>query len=769
VSFVDGLNERQREAVLHGDGPLVIFAGAGSGKTRVITHRVAQLVAERQVKPWRILAVTFTNKAAAEMRQRLESLVPGGGRDLWVGTFHATCSRLLRRYAELASVRKDFVIYDDSDQRAMVTRIVRDMGLDDRRYHPRQVAGMINRAKNEANGPDTFEARDEFERTVQRIYETYEARMATSGALDFGDLIFRLVDAMTKNPALLYELQTKFSHVLVDEYQDTNRVQYLLLRGLCERHRNLCVVGDDDQSIYRFRGADRRNILEFTRQFAGAHVVKLEQNYRSTQRILRVANAVVSRNVEREPKTLWTDNESGSKITLLACGDERDEAHMLVKLVQMLLEAGHARRELALLYRTHAQSRVIEEALRFADMPYRVVGGLRFYDRAEVKDLLCYLRAVHNPDDDVSLLRIINTPARGIGKTTIERLLDTAATSGKSVWSALTDIEADPAQSSAARKSLLRFRELIEMLRQMVSEGHGPADLARSVLEQTGYAQTLKDEDSVEADARLENLQEVLGSMVEFEREAEEPTLTAFLELVTLQTDADRGDDGDSITLMTVHAAKGLEFPAVMVAGLEEETFPHRGLSPDDDPDDLEEERRLAYVAFTRAKQRLFLSYAKTRRVYGEVRFRQPSRFLDEMPQDELERVGAQRPEQRWSRGPGFAGTAQAHRGGAFGGAAPAHRGGASVASRPPPAFSSRPFPVAASPAEERVPGDSHVDRLEASDQEGVELHLGMRVRHQKFGVGQVRALTPGSPPRVTVSFPGWGDKTLVSSYLEPA
>ena len=509
---------------------------------------------------------------------------------------------------------------------------------------------------------------------------------------------------------------------------------------LCERHRNLCVVGDDDQSIYRFRGADRRNILEFSRQFRDARVIKLEQNYRSTQRILRVANSVVRCNLDREPKTLWTENEDGSKITLLACSDERDEAHMVVKLMQMLLEAGYARSELALLYRTHAQSRVFEEALRFNDLPYRVIGGLRFYDRAEIKDLLCYLRVVHNPDDDVSLLRVINTPPRGIGKTSIERLLDAAARAGTSVYRALSVVDADPVQTSAARKSFGRFRELIEMLRQMASDGRGPGELARCVLEQTGYAQALKEEDSVEADARLENLQEVLGSMLEFEAEAEEPTLSAFLELVTLQTDADRTAAGDdAITLMTVHAAKGLEFLVVMVAGLEEETFPHTGLEPGDDPDDLEEERRLAYVAFTRAKKRLFLSYAQTRRVYGELRYRRPSRFLDEMPQDELERVGAARPPQQPQQ--------------RFAHSGPASRSAPPMAPRP-----------------SSVPGDSHVDPFEAHDSgEGVELQLGMRVRHKKWGVGEVRVVTPGTPPRVIVSFPGWGEKTVITSYLEPA
>jgi DNA helicase II / ATP-dependent DNA helicase PcrA len=758
VSLVAGLNDRQREAVLHGEGPLVVFAGAGSGKTRVITHRVAHLVAERGVPPWRILAVTFTNKAAAEMRQRLSALLPQGASSLWVGTFHAICARLLRRHAEQISLKRDFVIYDDGDQRAMLTRIVRDLGLDERRYHPRALAGVINRAKNEAIGPDAIDARDEFERTVQNVYATYEARMSQSGALDFGDLIYRLVDGMARSPELLRELQGRYDHVLVDEYQDTNRVQYLLLRGLCDRHGNLCVVGDDDQSIYRFRGADRRNILEFSRQFSDVRVVKLEQNYRSTQRILRVANAVVGKNLDREPKTLWTDNPDGARVALLSCGDERDEAAMVVKLMQMLLEGDYARNDLALLYRTHAQSRVFEEALRFSDLPYRVIGGLRFYDRAEVKDLLCYLRVIHNPDDDVSLLRVINTPARGIGKTTIERLLESSSRAGISVWSALCDVETDLVQTAAARKSLERFRALVEGLRDAAKSGAGPAQLAQSVLEQTGYAEALKQEDSVEADARLENLQEVLGSMVEFEREAEEPTLAAFLELVTLQTDADRADESDAITLMTVHAAKGLEFPVVMVAGLEEETFPHRGVSPEDDPDDLEEERRLAYVAFTRARKRLFLSHADTRRVYGELRYRRPSRFLQEMPQDELELIG--RP-----RAPARAAT---------GGISPALRGGAMSDSRP-----ARATWAARTSHDPRVetdvrdvayaPGESHIDLSEGSGADDVALRLGMRVRHPKFGVGQVRAVSPGSPPRVTVSFPGWGDKTLVSSYLEPA
>jgi DNA helicase-2/ATP-dependent DNA helicase PcrA len=552
------------------------------------------------------------------------------------------------------------------------------------------------------------------------------------------------VHGFSQSPSLLADLQARFSHVLVDEYQDTNRAQFLLLHALCERHRNLCVVGDDDQSIYRFRGADRRNILDFTRHFQDAQVIKLEQNYRSTQRILRVANAVVRRNLDREPKTLWTENDEGSKVVVLRCADERDEAAMLVRLVQMLLEAGHARQDLAMLYRTHAQSRVIEEGLRFANIPYRVVGGLRFYDRAEIKDLLAYLRVANNPDEDVSLLRIVNVPTRGIGKTTVERLLDTAKLEGCSVYAALTRAGTDPAHNAGARRSLARFAELVGELRALAVEGRGPSALAQHVLDRTGYAQSLRDEDSVEADARLENLQEVLGSMIEFERDAEEPTVTRFLELVTLQTEGDRTDDRESITLMTVHAAKGLEFPIVMVSGLEEETFPHKGFDEDDGPEDLEEERRLAYVAFTRARERLFLSYAEARRVYGELRARKRSRFLDEMPVAELEQVGARSSRPSPQPQPSYGRSA-------FGQTQP--RGYAPPRMVPPPASDLEP----------------RVDRSELYEGEGVELRLGMRVRHQKFGVGHVLAVTPGSPPRVTVTFPGWGDKTLVSSYLEPA
>ena len=724
-SVAQGLNPEQLAAVEHAQGPLVIFAGAGSGKTRVITHRVAHLVDLRLIPPWRILAVTFTNKAARELRERLEKLVPGQSRALWVGTFHAVCARLLRAHAEQIGIRKDFVIYDDADQKAMLTRVLRGMDLDERAYPPKQIAFHINTAKQEGRAPDQIDARDPFMRTVREIYATYEERMAASSALDFGDLIYRLVSALRADPNLREAVRARFDHVLVDEFQDVNHVQFALVQILCERSRNLCVVGDDDQSIYRWRGADRRNILEFRQHFPDASVVKLEQNYRSTQRILRAANAVVARNLEREPKRLWTENEEGALVTAIACADDREEASTIVQAFRMLTDAGYARNDIALLYRKHAQSRVFEEQLRRVNMAYRVIGGLRFYDRAEVKDLLAYLRAIHNPADDVSLLRIINKPARGIGKTTIERLVESATRGGTSVHGALLQACDDSAQPGATRKKLQAFAQLLTEFQ--AAAVRGPSELSKRVLDETGYLDELRAEDSAEADSRIENILEVLASMEQYEAEASEPSLTEFLELVTLETDADRAVADDAITLMTVHAAKGLEFPVVFVAGLEEETFPHLGFGEEEDPEELEEERRLCYVAFTRARERLFVSHAHMRRVFNEVKVRRRSRFLDEVPRDEVHWVGTGRNAPRAST------PAQA-----------SHH------------------------ADERASGGRYVDRSEANDMIESGIQPGMRVRHTKFGVGEVTAVADGVPPRVTVAFAD-GPRSIISSFLTPA
>jgi DNA helicase-2/ATP-dependent DNA helicase PcrA len=721
------LNSPQREAVLHSGGPLVVFAGAGSGKTRVITFRVANLISEHGVAPWRILAVTFTNKAAGEMRERLLGLLGDQGGDVRVGTFHATCARLLRRHGELVGLSKDFTIYDDQDQLALVKRVLRDLGLDEKRYQPKAMAGRINRAKQEVQGPEDIETPDAWSEVVRRVYTTYEERLRQANALDFGDLIYRTVRALEASEAFAAEVVGRFSHVLVDEFQDTNHAQFRLVRRLAEGHRNLCVVGDDDQSIYRWRGADRRNILDFRASFPDATLVKLEQNYRSTQRILRAANAVIARNQDREPKELWTDNPEGDAILVVRTMDERDEARLVLRGVRELMGQGHRLSDLAVFYRTHAQSRVIEEALRGANIGYRIVGGMRFYDRAEVKDLLGYLRVMTNPADDMSLLRIINTPARGIGKTTISRLLDRAAQEGRGLWDLLQDDEVLAQFGTAARKRLGAFRSLMRELREVATSQAPLGEIGAEVVNQSGYADMLRHDDTPEADARFQNIQELAASMDEFERDRSGATLAEFLENVTLQTSADEQSGGDRVTLMTVHAAKGLEFPVVMVTGLEEQVFPFKGIDPWEDPDELEEERRLAYVAFTRAEQRLVLSFAAVRRIFGQQRVGIPSRFLTELPSEDTEWIGGR---------------------------------------------TSSPSPASRPVREERhyEPDESYVDYGEGSDLAELEgLKRGMQVRHPKFGVGEVKEVAPGTPPRVSVRFPGWGTRKIIASYLEPA
>ncbi|MEO0324811.1 MAG: UvrD-helicase domain-containing protein [Myxococcota bacterium] len=743
---LEGLNPPQREAVLYGEGPLVVFAGAGSGKTRVITYRIAHLVAEQDVRPWRILAVTFTNKAAGEMRERLASIVPGGASGLWVGTFHATCARLLRLHADEAGVRKDFTIYDDGDQRAVVKRVLRDLSLDEKRFPAKTLAGSINRAKQEMRGPEDVDTGDYWREQVARVYDAYEQRMQKAGALDFGDLIYRLTRALEKNGALREDLAGRFRHVLVDEFQDTNHAQLRLVRALASVHGNLCVVGDDDQSIYRWRGADRRNILDFREAYPSATVIKLEQNYRSTKRILRVAYAIIRKNLDREPKELWTDNDEGEKVLVLRTLDERREADEIVRALLELQRQGHLLSDAAIFYRTHAQSRVLEDALRSANLAYRVVGGLRFYDRAEVKDLLAYLRLLHNPDDDVSVLRVINVPARGIGKTSQSRLLDLAAERGIGVLAALEHVPDDGRFSAAPTRRLGAFTELVAHLREEAAK-LPLEDLGGAVLEDTGYLAMLKADDSVEAETRLQNLEELVGSIGEFaaarRAAGEEPTLAEYLAEVTLQTAADGAEDAaaDKVTLMTVHAAKGLEFRTVLVMGLEEGMFPMGSGELREDPEEMEEERRLAYVAFTRAQERLVLTWATRRRIFGQERAGGPSRFLGDLPDDDVFRLGG--------------------------------GGGGGTSRRPRAAemeFAPDPWDGPRKPDTRTDLGESFVDRSEYSDLSEGGIGPGTLVRHKKFGVGRVASLdTGGMYPKAEVDFETVGRKKLIVRVLEPA
>ena len=730
------LNEPQREAVLHERGPLVVFAGAGSGKTRVITHRIARLVSEVGVPAYRIMAVTFTNKAALEMRERLDHLVPGGGaRELMVGTFHATCARLLRRNAEMAGVAKDFVVYDDSDQKQMITRVLRDLKYDEKRFPPRMIASLINGAKNEMHGPEEAELTGFDAERIREIYREYEKRMQAAKALDFGDLIYRTVRALEANPTFHEKLAMRYSHLSVDEFQDTNHAQLRLVRALGAAHRNVCVVGDDDQSIYRWRGADRRNILDFRQHYPDTLVIKLEQNYRSTKRILRAAHAVIAKNLDREPKELWTDNGDGTPIGVVRCNTEREEAELVVAAARELRKDDRPLTDLAVFYRIHAQSRVIEEALRAANLPYRVVGGLRFYDRAEVKDLLAYLRVIASPEDDVSLLRILNVPTRGIGKTTIEKLLDTAGASGTSVWSTI--------QLAGGEKPggpLARFRDLLEGL-QKDHRTLSLSELAERVLEVTGYEDVLRREDTPEADSRLENLAELVGSMRQLEEgelDPELPALTQFLERVTLDNQVTDDGPRDAITLMTVHAAKGLEFRVVLVLGMEEQLFPLRS-AEEDGIEELEEERRLAYVAMTRAREKLVLSYAVSRYVFGQPRSAPRSRFLDDLPATDVALIGdvgrkAPMPRPGWEAPIGA-------RPETFGGSLRGvSRGGAHA-------------------------GETVIDR---SDGDSSGIYPGMRLKHVRYGIGRVKRVEGGMPPKVLIDFPDHGEKQIVATFLTP-
>jgi len=642
LDFVKELNEPQRAAVTHIRGPLLVLAGAGSGKTRVITYRIAHIL-DSGVHPSEILALTFTNKAAREMRERAETLVGSHARGLLIGTFHAICARLLRQYGSAIGLSSAFTIYDTGDQRTLVKRVLRDLSIPERLLGPKDVLSHLDRAKNAGITAARYEGDDFVSDLVAKVYPRYERALREADAVDFGNLLLRTLELLEEHREVRELLAKRFHHVLVDEFQDTNHVQYKLVRLLSGHHGNLCVVGDDDQSIYGWRGADVRNILDFERDHPRAEAVKLEQNYRSTQKILDAANAVISKLLGRKQKRLWTNLGAGEKIVLQSCSDERHEAQQLAETVHKLrVTSDLTFSDFAIFYRTHAQSRVIEEALRKVGIPHAVVGGVRFYDRAEIKDLLAYLRLAANSADDVSFLRIVNTPPRGIGKSTIQTVVDYASNAHVTLIEAAQRCARGEGLTTplkkAPRTKLNAFCELIADLAQNINT-LPPSELAQVTLERSGYLERLAADDSVEAETRTENLTEVLSSLQDYERQAEEPTLHGFLEQVALQSEADTYDEETgTVTLMTVHSAKGLEFPVVFLVGLEDGVFPHqRSLN---DPERMEEERRLAYVAITRARQRLFLSYAQRRQIYGQTDVNPPSIFLSDIPEKLLDRRG---------------------------------------------------------------------------------------------------------------------------------
>src|SRR5450631_1090281 len=640
------LNPAQLEAVLRPPGPMVVVAGAGSGKTRVITYRLARLVATG-ADPRRIVAVTFTNKAAGELRERVDKLLwermKVGSRGLWVGTFHAISARILRQWGEAVGLRKDFVIYDDDDQKRLLGRVLTDLKVPERMFPVRQVLSAIDRAKNNGTTADSFNSDDYFDDVIGKAYKLYEERLSAANATDFGGLLMKTLQLCAGETPAAQEIAQRFDHVLVDEFQDTNSVQYRLVRLLARQTGSITVVGDEDQSIYRWRGADIRNFLDFERDHPGAFVVKLEQNYRSTGNILRAANAIIEKNSERRPKRLFTESGDGDPLIVFEGETERDEAEFVASRIEEALSTTLAPRDFAVFYRTNAQSRVLEDALRARDLPYAVVGGTRFFDRAEIKNLISYLRAIANPDDGLALQRIINVPARGIGSTTTDRIGDLIYERKISAWQTLELVSTDEQLLGAGpRKKVAAFVDMMRKLR-VEGAGLGPASLAEKVLEESGYRDALAGEATLEAEGRIENLLELVAQMREYEREAEEPTLHGFLERVALASDVDGYDpEKGAVSLMTVHTAKGLEFPVVFLTGLEERIFPH-ARSVDDDSA-VEEERRLCYVAVTRARKELVLTRVRRRRLSGQELPGIPSRFLRDLPLEGVEQIITARP-----------------------------------------------------------------------------------------------------------------------------
>jgi DNA helicase-2/ATP-dependent DNA helicase PcrA len=638
------LNEPQREAVRHGEGPLLVLAGAGSGKTRVLTHRIAYLLATGAARPGEILAITFTNKAASEMRERVEQLVGRATRAMWVTTFHSACARMLRADAEKLGYSRGFTIYDESDSLRMLKRCMAELGVDPKRYPARSIRSQVSGAKNKlVDAPSYAQAQGSvFEETVAAVYELYEKRMLAANAMDFDDLLVRTVNVLEISDEARERWRRTFRHVLVDEYQDTNHAQYRLLQLLVAEHGNLMVVGDEDQSIYGFRHADIRNILDFERDFPEAEIVKLEQNYRSTQTILSAANAVVERNRERRPKQLWTEIAGGEPVRLSELSDEHEEARWVAGEIERLGEEEGVRgEEVAVFYRTNAMSRVLEDTLVRFELPYQVIGGTKFYERAEVKDAIAYLSLLANPADQVSFARIVNSPRRGIGNTSQGRLASHANTTGLSIWEVAERAEEVPGLGAAAIKAVSRFHETMEGLRDRAGEAP-VAELLEAVLHETGYLDALAAERTIEAEGRAENLEELVGMAAEFdanrelEGEGEESPLEEFLQQISLYTQQDELREEESlVTLMTLHNAKGLEYDTVFLIGCEDGAFPHmRALEEGGE----EEERRLCYVGITRARKRLYVTWARERRLFGRAERNLPSRFVDELPAELTER-----------------------------------------------------------------------------------------------------------------------------------
>lgn len=742
-SFLAELNGPQRDAVVHHEGPLLIIAGAGSGKTRVLTYRIAHLLAKGHAYPSQILALTFTNKAAREMKERIKALIGPEADRLWMGTFHSVFGRILRMEAERLGYNRDFSIYDTEDSDKAVKGILQELNLDSKEVKPAQIRYRISGAKNQLIGPEEYASKfvsSSLDDIAAQVYPRYLERLKQQHAMDFDDLLLKPIELFREHPDVLALYHDRFSHILIDEYQDTNRAQYEATNLLAAKHRNLCVVGDDAQSIYSFRGADISNILNFKTDYADATRIALEQNYRSTKVILKAADSIIKRNKNQLDKTLWTENDIGNPITLLENMTERDEAHRVAHHIRQLkLRHGHRNHDFAILYRTNYQSRVFEDALRRADIRYQLVGGVSFYQRKEVKDVIAYLRLLINPADEEAVMRVINEPGRGIGDKTIEILRNEARASIRTFWQVLNDGEAVSQVYKPAQARIAEFVNVLETVRTEV--GQVPLiELGRSLLEKTGYVRQFIEDGSTEALSRRENVMELLNLMAYYESTAEDPSLSGFLQDVALVSDVDQmEDDAPAVTLMSIHASKGLEFPVVFIAGLEEELFPIGGRNGEEA--DIEEERRLFYVAITRARKELYLSHARTRYKYGEEKTTLRSRFLDEVDKGVVRTETGATISQREDR---------------FSLQAPASKPSASgyrveYTESVPKAV----IPRSTKPTETRIEGE--IAELH-------ELVTGARVWHETFGSGKI-ILTEGKGPdtRLTVFFPTHGQKKLVA------
>ena len=732
MSIYDTLNTEQREAVFYTEGPVLILAGAGSGKTRVLTHRIAYLIEEKGVNPWNIMAITFTNKAAGEMRERVDKIVGFGAESIWVSTFHSSCVRMLRRFIDRLGYDTNFTIYDADDQKTLMKDICKRLNIDTKVYKEKAILAAISSAKDELISPEEYELQNIADFSKKKIilaYKEYQKELKKNNALDFDDLIVKTVELFQSCPDVLEYFQERFRYIMVDEYQDTNTAQFKFVSLLASKYQNLCVVGDDDQSIYKFRGANIGNILGFEKVFSNAKVIRLEQNYRSTQNILNAANQVIQNNMERKRKTLWTENEEGEKLHFRQFMNSYEEAEYVVGEISKKVREGKGEyRDFAVLYRTNAQSRLFEEKLLMANIPYKLVGGVNFYARKEIKDLLAYLKTVDNAKDDLAVRRIINVPKRGIGATTLSRVQDYASERGMGFYDALREAEQIPSIGRAAVK-VEPFVTFIQTLRSK-QEFLSPSELLKDIIESTGYVEELRNEGTDEAEARIENIDELITKVVSYEEENEAPTLSGFLEEVALVADIDSVDgDDNQVLLMTLHSAKGLEFPYVYLAGMEDGIFPSYMTITADDPTEIEEERRLCYVGITRAMKELTLSCAQQRMIRGETQYNKVSRFIKEIPR-ELVELGREFPEKK---------------------------------------LKEIPMPTSYQQMKQAFKQPAFIPKqFEVKKAQGLDYVVGDTVKHIKFGAGVVTDITEGGRDyEVTVNFDKVGVKKMFASFAK--